>query len=65
MPLNPAERQMLSELRDRLDALLSAKGCTSCLNFDGRKGECTFWGAVVPVEAREAGCDNFIGEIPF
>lgn len=65
MPLNHAEREALQEMRDRLDALLSAKGCSSCLNFNGRKGECEFWGAIVPVEAREAGCDNFVGEVPF
>lgn len=65
MSLTTQQRKQLQDARDLIDALLNERGCSACLHLDGRTGKCDFWDAVVPVEARVAGCDMFEPEIPF
>lgn len=41
------------------------RSCHSCINFDPSDGNCSIWRQVVPPDARDAGCDRYLEDIPF
>lgn len=68
--LTPARQQsLLTTLQQQMEIIKSlpvATPCAACAHFSPDVGVCNKWAAIVPVEARAAGCEHWVdGEVPF
>lgn len=64
------QRNLLTTLEQQMEIVRSlpvATPCAACVHFSRDEAAvCNKWAAVVPVEARAAGCKHWVdGEVPF
>ncbi|MGE0209989.1 MAG: hypothetical protein AB7S42_12715 [Lysobacteraceae bacterium] len=68
-PLTPAQRDRdIERLQAAIAALERApvvRPCAQCLHFRPDTGHCAAWNAIVPPEARAAGCERWEEGVPF
>jgi len=67
--LTPAQRDRdIARLHDAIHALERApvvRPCAQCLHFRQDTGHCYVWNAIVPPDARAAGCEQWEEGVPF